>query len=96
MKTINTFKFICLMIQCFKHTYTVLFQEGIKYKGPLTVVIEVRCIAAYYFQEIKSWSNTPVFMYKLTVSPYFVILDSGFCYIKYTALFWGRNGHFLY
>ena len=33
---------------------------------------------------------------KFTVSPYFLILDSGFCFIKCTALFWGRNGHFLY
>ena len=35
-------------------------------------------------------------MYKFTVSTYFVILDLGFCFIKCTASFWGRNGHFLY
>ena len=33
---------------------------------------------------------------QFSVSPYFVILDSGFCFIKCTALFWGQNGHFLY
>ena len=46
------------------------------------MVIEVTMYAAYYFEENKSWSNTPVFMYKFADSPYFVILDSGFCFIK--------------
>ena len=32
MKAMNAFKNICLMIQCFKHTNTVLFQKCIKRK----------------------------------------------------------------
>ena len=38
-------------------------------------------------QKLVKYSS--IHVHKFTVSPYFVILDSGFCFIKCTALFLG-------
>ena len=54
------------------------------------MVMGVQCIAAYDFErKNKVGSNASIFMYKFTVIPYFVILDSILYLNKCTALYLG-------
>ena len=50
---------------------------------------ESQCIAAYCFDKNLSRRNASIFIYKLAVSLYFMILHLISDFYKCTALFWG-------
>ena len=65
----NLIRIIPCILDCKSNQNIHFCSFFIKNKGPLTVVMEVTCIAAYYFEENKSWSNTPVSCISLLLVP---------------------------
>ena len=53
------------------------------------ILFTLQCIAAYNFDRNLSRSNASIFIYKLTVGLYFMILHLISYFHKCTALLWG-------